>query len=183
MYRFNSTINIKTRNCLSCGKPCQPFSRGRCADCARIEDAQARMNEETAKEIISEGLSDIVERLDDIYSKWLRLSHIGEDGKCECYTCHKRFYWTAIQTGHFKRRGNMLLRWDERNTKPQCEECNCYRDEREMLRVYAERLEKENAGIVSILNEEASIVFKPSRTDLNQMVLDYTLKFKSLKRR
>lgn len=181
MYRFNSTIRITEKVCNICGKKRPIFSNGACKECAHVRDALANRAEDEEKEMEREGLGDIVKRLDDIYSKWLRLKYADKEGKCKCYTCGKKLYWTAMQCGHFIRRLVYLLRWDERNTRPQCEECNCHREEREMLQVFAANLERERPGIVALLNEERNIVFKLSRTDLNQMILDYTIKFKKLK--
>lgn len=181
MYKYNSTIKIKLKTCNVCGLERPIFSNGACKPCATQRDTLAAIAAESEKEIHKEGLADIRNRLDDIFSKWLRLSLADKDGKCECYTCKKKFYWTAMQAGHFVRRGNMLLRWDERNVKPQCEGCNCHREEREMLEVFAQHLEKETPGIVAILKEEQYIIYKPSRTDLNQMIVEYSIKFKKLK--
>lgn len=182
MYRHNSTIRITEKVCNVCGKKRPIFSNGACKECAHVRDALANRAEDEEKEIEREGLGDIVKRLDDIYSKWLRLSYADAEGKCECYTCGTRYFWTALQCGHFIRRGNYLLRWDIRNTRPQCEHCNVYREEREMLSVFAANLEREYPGRVEQLHEERNIVFKLSRTDLNQMIVDYTIKFKKLKR-
>jgi ribosomal protein L37E len=40
---FNSTIIQKKKNCKSCGKPSFIFSKGRCRQCATIEDTKARV--------------------------------------------------------------------------------------------------------------------------------------------
>ena len=185
LYRYNSSLKIKIEPCIYCGLKKPVFRRDQrepvCKECATIRDVQQATEAENTRMIQNEGLSDLVDRLDDIFSQWLRLSHADNYGKCECYTCGKKFYWTAMQAGHFIRRGNMLLRWDERNIKPQCERCNCHREEREMLAEFAKRLDKETPGVVAILKEEQYIVYKPARTDLNQMIVEYTIKFKKLK--
>lgn len=41
MRAYNSTIKLKQKTCVNCGKPCIWFSKKRCKDCARIEDSMA----------------------------------------------------------------------------------------------------------------------------------------------
>ena len=180
MYRHNSTIRITEKICNVCGKKRPIFSKGACQSCATIRDTKIRMEEETERVIVSEGLSDIIERLDDIYSKWLRLSSADEEGRVQCYTCPEVLYWTAIQCGHYESRGNMRLRWDTRNTRPQCETCNQFKHGN--LGIYTTNLELEWPGITDILHEESTVIYKPSRHELNQMILEYTQKFKALKK-
>lgn len=183
-YRYNSHIKIKVEPCTRCGHPKPVFKRNKkegtvlCKECATITSTQAAIEEEESKLIVSD-LGPLIIRADEIYSKWLRLSYANEFRMLNCYTCETYIYWTAADCGHFKKRGNMLLRWDPRNTRPQCEQCN--RKKGGMEVEFARRLNLEFPGIVDILEEEANLVYKADRTEINGYILDYTQKFKALR--
>src|SRR5688572_200651 len=149
MRRFNSTISVKKKACKRCGEPKFIFSRGRCADCSRIEDTLAKMEEETEAELKEEGLWDLIKEADDIYSRWLRLSEADERGLVCCYTCSVVLRWQDAQCGHFVKRGNLLLRFDPRNTRVQGKCCNEYKDGN--IGEYTRRLEIDHPGITTIL--------------------------------
>jgi hypothetical protein len=63
-------------------------------------------------------------KLDGIWSKYTRLSNMGEDGYIECYTCHKTYDYSHVECGHYMVRTHKATRFLERNTKPQCYRCN-----------------------------------------------------------
>ena len=44
-----------------------------------------------------------------------------------CYTCGVKKRWQELQCGHFISRSCNQLRYDERNTKPQCVACNVFK--------------------------------------------------------
>ena len=64
-------------------------------------------------------------KLWNLMSKYIRLSYMGEDGKCQCVTCGIKREYKAIHAGHFipKAQGVQLF-FDERNVHPQCFRCN-----------------------------------------------------------
>ncbi len=69
--------------------------------------------------------STLINKLDIIFSKYIRLSNADKNGYCECFTCGKKLKWNkGIDAGHFMSRKNLSTRWDERNVKPQCKYCN-----------------------------------------------------------
>lgn len=175
---YNSTIRVKQKICTSCGKSCYWFSKKRCKDCARIEDTLAKMEEETNKEIEKEGLSELIDVADDLFSKVIRLSAADENGFVICYTCDIKIRWQDIQNGHYVKRGNLFLRFDTRNCRPQCEDCNKYKDGN--MAEYTRRLEAEHSGITDILKEEAALVYKPTRHELQAIIAECKLKLKGL---
>lgn len=67
-----------------------------------------------------------VERLDSIFSKFVRLRDSDSHGFSTCVTCCKVAFWTreGIQCGHFQTRGKYITRWHERNAHAQCAGCN-----------------------------------------------------------
>ena len=67
--------------------------------------------------------SGLIKKLDDIFSKWVRLSN-AIDGFVNCFTCGKNYHWKKLHAGHFMSRTPHSTRWDERNVNPQCFYCN-----------------------------------------------------------
>jgi hypothetical protein len=176
----NSTIRLKKKVCIRCGKECYWFSHKRCIDCARIEDSLARMEEESERVIEEEGLSDLIKMADDAFSKWLRLSNADKDGLVICYTCDLGMRWQDSQCGHYVKRGNLFLRWDTRNTRVQGECCNKYKGGN--YPEYTKRLEEEHPGITTILYEEGNLVYKPTREEIRNIYTEYSRKLKLLQK-
>lgn len=70
-------------------------------------------------------ISVLKKEYDFIYSWWIRLEDCTANGYNKCFTCHKVFKVIDLQCGHYWSRINSILRYDKRNTKPQCSICNC----------------------------------------------------------
>lgn len=174
----NSTIRVKKKICVRCGKEDYWFSRKRCRSCATIEDSLARMEEESNEEIKKEGLSELIKVADDIFSKWVRLSNADKDGLVTCYTCDAVLRWQDSQCGHYVKRGNLFLRFDPRNCRVQDRQCNEYKDGN--YAEYTKRLEAEHPGITDILQEEAALVYKPTRHEIQGIITEYNNKVKQL---
>lgn len=171
---FNSTIIRKEKVCKSCGKPCYPFSKGRCQPCATREDTMKRMEQHSEKIIVEDGLQDLIKDADAIFSKFIRLKYADKEGKVQCYTCPTVKHWTLMQNGHYIRRAHLFLRYDERNCKPQCVDCNEYKNGN--IGAYLWKLETQTPGITDILLEESNLVYKPTRDEIRAIISDYTQK-------
>lgn len=178
MRRFNSTIQVKKKVCNRCGLPKYIFSKGRCQDCARIEDVMNAMDEEGEEEIEREGLAALIKEADEIYSKWLRRSSADKDGFVTCFTCDSRLRWQAAQCGHYIKRGHLYFRFDHRNTKIQDEECNVFKGGN--YPEFTKRLEAESPGITEYLMTEANLVYKPTRDEIRGIINEYSIKYKKL---
>lgn len=178
IYRHNSSIGIKLRPCKSCGRNSQIFSKGRCQNCAKIEDTHAKIVATQQKE---DGLPELIDRLDGLVSKYVRWSapHNG-NMEIECYTCGDWRARIVMDAGHHITRNCMYLRFDTgRNLRPQCHICN--RSKYGMAPAFGKRLELEMPGVTEILLEESRIVHKWSREELKQMILEFEQKLKQLK--
>ena len=176
---YNSTISKKLKPCSSCGKPCYWFSKKRCSQCAKVEDVQKRMEKETEKMIADEDLSDLIADADAIFSQFIRLKYADKNGIVKCFTCDIRKHWTLMQNGHYIKRGHLYLRWDERNCRPQDNNCNCLQDGN--IGAFTINLEKECRGVTDILKSEMRIVHKPTRQEIREIIAEYTPKVKALK--
>lgn len=180
IFRHNSTIGIKQRPCKSCGRPSVIFSKGRCQNCSRIEDTQKKMSAETDRLIQEEDLGIIIDDLDAIFSQFVRLSAAGKNGILNCYICDKPVHWKEAHNMHYVKRGaSLYLRFDPRNNKAGCEGCNKWKDGNYIE--YAKKLESETPGITDILYEEGNLVYHPTKSELKQLISEYSTKVKNLK--
>lgn len=66
------------------------------------------------------------DKLDAVFSKYIRLKYSDDKGYCRCISCSKIFYWKDIQNGHYMSRRYMSTRFSEDNCRPQCVACNIF---------------------------------------------------------
>ena len=175
MIRHNSTIISKKKKCVSCGRIDYHFSKKRCKTCATIEDTQKRVD---SMDEDQESLQYLMQDLDHVFSKYIRLKYADDKGMVECFTSGKKFHWGKIQCGHFIPRSNLGTRWLEANCRPQSEYDNCFLSGN--MDVFEKKLEEEKSGSVDYLRELAYQVAKPSRDELKQMIIEYRHKVRML---
>jgi hypothetical protein len=174
----NSTIIPKKKK-LGCGCYDFPFSRNRCKMHATAEDAMTRLAEYNDKMIEDENLSELVSEADDIFSKFVRLSVADKDGYLNCFICGKRVHWKEAENMHYIKRGaSLFLRFDLRNNKAGCNDCNCKKDGNYLE--YAKKLESKSPGITDILYEEGNLYVKVTKDDIKSIILEYSSKVKEL---
>lgn len=165
---YNSTIKQKYSTCDICGdnRP-KPTIKGLC----QTHYWQSVKLKSAAKERIKDiepDLQDLISDADAVYSRWLRLSSVDQNGYIRCYTCGWRKHLAHQQCGHYIKRGNLFLRFDPRNTRVQCYDCNITKQGNYIE--FTKRLEKENPGIIEILTEESRIIFRPSREEIRGII-------------
>lgn len=180
---YNSTIKQKRGICQICkdGRE-KPLTNKLCGYHYQLNLKLKSVNKVNRKEVEDddESVSILKKDLDVIFSQWLRLSNADDSGFCSCFICGESLPYSEMQAGHFIKRGNSLLRFDERNVKVNCRTCNELKDGN--LVEYAAKLEEERAGITEILFEEANLVYKFTRYELKQMIADYSDRLLKLKR-
>jgi hypothetical protein len=69
-------------------------------------------------------ISSLEDKLDALFSQYIRRSHADEGGTVSCVTCKKLMFWKDSDCGHWIKRQHRAVRWDERNVAPQCTRCN-----------------------------------------------------------
>lgn len=67
-----------------------------------------------------------VKKLDEVFSKYIRLKYALPNGMCQCISCGVFKPWKEIQNGHYMSRRYMSTRFDEDNCRPQCVACNIF---------------------------------------------------------
>lgn len=128
------------------------------------------------KSQVQEGNFDAADRqvlmneLDFVFSRILRFRETDKYSNCQCYTCPTRKHWSLMQCGHYVKRGNTEIRWNFKNAKVQCKYCN--ENLGGNLKVYAERLEKEEPGLPEQLTETGRQVYQWSREELKGLLID-----------
>lgn len=122
----------------------------------------------------------LVEQLDRVFSQFVRKSAASDLGLSYCYTCGLGMNWKKLQAGHFLSRKHMATRWDSRNVKCQCSDCNEIKQGN--LKVYAERLQAEyGKDILLELSVLSAQSVKFSKPELKEMMYDLKEKLAILK--
>jgi len=170
----NSTIQPKKKH-LICGHYDYNFSKGRCQQCTKVENFYKKQDKEIEND---QTLSELIKEADTLFSLYLRKSNADKNGEVKCYTCGIKKRWQEIQCGHYISRSCLYLRYDIRNTKPQCEYCNCGKHGN--LIEFGKRLEQEKQGLTEILYEEKQLVYKPTKDDIKQIIIEYQSKLNTL---
>ena len=96
----------------------------------RIKISNARKNKFKSR-------AGLVTKLDKVYSRYIREKY-SQDDTAVCITCNKVFEISNMDCGHYISRRFMSIRYDERNTHPQCVQCN--RFEQGNIDVYTQKI-------------------------------------------
>ena len=105
------------------------------------------------KENVDKALSRkiVIKEIDQLFSRYKRLENKNDNGLIRCFTCGKLFPYSVTDCGHFVGRQHLSLRWEERNTEPQCIDCNRFHEG--VKDVFALNLQKKyGVGIIEELN-------------------------------
>lgn len=123
----------------------------------------------------------LIERLDAVFSMYVRLRDCNEHGIFRCISCYRDFPFDEADCGHYIPRQHMSLRFDERNCNAQCRGCNQYA---------AGNLENYRLGLVAKYGESVVLsleskkheVNKLSEYELRDMISHYRKEVKRLKK-
>lgn len=108
-------------------------------------------------------ITKLKKKADALYSQKLRQTAADKNGMVKCYTCSTIKHWKELQCGHFVTRTYTNLRFDPRNTRPQCPGCNMFNQGR--LDVFATNLVREyGIGILEELQEAKKVKLTPKQT-------------------
>ena len=110
----------------------------------------------------------LINKLDKIFSEYIRKRDADKKGFCKCITCEREFKWNELDAGHFISRKEMSVRWDERNVAAQCQYCNRFRYGRQYQ--FSLALDKQSRGLSKRLYNKSKEVVKYSMNDLHELV-------------
>ena len=125
----------------------------------------------------------LVEKLDRIYSEYVRLFNTDENGYGNCVTCNTRKFYKDADCGHFITRVKKSTRWLHQpplvNASLQCKQCNMnggeqYLDGQMLDAIYGE-------GTADEVLRLSNISVKYSAADLAEMIEKYKVKLTNLK--
>lgn len=171
----NENCDAKNTECIKVGKylfclKCRNKAKQTLSKSAtkKVASKLYKQQKENGSSIDAER-SFLIQDLDVITSKYVRLKDANNEGIVSCFTCDWRGSWKDLDCGHYIVRSKMLLRWDLRNLRPQCKTCNQLNYGE--VEKFAINLEKENPGIVEALLEQSRITCKWSRSELKELLL------------
>ena len=193
---MNLIATSKFGDCVRCGeKDTSCKKRGKdliCTSCCKIEDTKKQVEKANLRNRVrglrghqvesgneqAASRQALIQDIDWVFSRIVRLRAADEHGNCQCYTCPTKNHWSLMQCGHYVPRGNMALRFSFDNTRVQCKSCNEFHTGN--LSVFKERLGREQAGLSESLENEAKIVFKYGLDELKVMLIDFRAKLRLL---
>lgn len=116
----------------------------------------------------------LTEKLDRVFSQYIRLKYSDSRGMCECISCGKHQHWKEIQNGHYMSRRYFSTRWSEDNCRPQCVACNIFNQGN--IQAYRVALIKQiGEQRVNLIEARArQETFKYGEFELNAMIKHYT---------
>lgn len=181
-------IPIKLKNCAYCFKPRKIFRTAdegpQCYYCYQdqvrdeyfenLKTGNTRRGGKKNKKKNEKQLT--LESADSRFSMYIRFQHAfwteggptGRTRMIKCYTCDKVLPFGQMQCGHFMSRKHMYTRWLPDNCRPQCQECNEFKNGN--LEEFEKRLEAESPGTPEQLRLLARKVWAPSENDLRDII-------------
>lgn len=121
-------------------------------------------------------------KADSVFSQYVRISHIDEWGRVQCFTCGVMHDWKEVDCGHFIPRGNKTTRYELDNCRPQCTTCNrVYHGREEQFRLNLVReigIERVN----TLIKWEKKPPFKLSHNFFQSKYEEYSEKLKEVKK-
>lgn len=113
-------------------------------------------------------LKSLRNKLDLLFSAWIRKRDANEHGMGRCITCGQ---YRLLQCGHFTRRQHTAGRWDEHNAHGQCARDNISGCELEHYEAIIKMYGIDEARRLRQLRYQA---WKPSRADLEALIAKYS---------
>jgi hypothetical protein len=121
--------------------------------------------------------TNLKEKLDKVFSLYIRLKDADENGFCTCYTCGKVAHYKEMQNGHFWSRTHLSTRFNEDNCKIQCVGCNIFKKGNYIE--YTKRLLKElGEEKFNELERLKNSTVKINKAEYEQMIEHYNQKIK-----
>jgi len=117
------------------------------------------------------------EKLNIIFSKYIRLRDTDAYGFGNCCTCKRLSHYDILECGHFRKRRHLAVCWDERNAHAQCHECNV-RDDAVDYMIFM--LGEYGVDIAQDIIEKSHVPAKFSKQDYEEMYQYFHGKIKEL---
>ena len=113
------------------------------------------------------------------FSLYVRQRDADHRGIVECCTCRLYHAWKYLDCGHFQSCGCEATRFDEKNTGPQCKDCNIGNQGKKYeFSLYLDG--KYGAKTAEKITIKSRMFCKRNRYDYEQIAEEYKLKLKEL---
>ena len=107
-----------------------------------------------------------------VFNKYIR-ERDSQDGYFTCISCGRTLTTDQMDAGHFAPvKGGSALRFDEYNVNGECKKCNGF-DEFHLIGYRRGIIEKYGEGVLLHLEQNARLIKKWSRTELNDIIERY----------
>lgn len=107
-----------------------------------------------------------------VFNKYIR-ERDSQDGYFTCISCGRTLTTDQMDAGHFAPvKGGSALRFDEYNVNGECKKCNGF-DEFHLIGYRRGIIEKYGEGVLLHLEQNARLVKKWSRSELNELIEKY----------
>ena len=115
-------------------------------------------------------LKSLRNKLDQVFSAWIRKRDANENGMGRCITCNR---WALLECGHFIPRQHKATRWNPLNAAGQCSYCNRWQHgaQGEFLMALTRKYDQ---VIVSELMRIGKTTAHFKRNDLSAMIETYS---------
>jgi len=114
-------------------------------------------------------------KLDDTFSKYIRMKYSPDGEHVQCISCGKFKEIKRMQAGHYISRKELALRWDERNVHPQCVKCNMFSEGNKPAHAI-KLIEMYGDGILQRLQVDSKRMTKLATFELVEMEKEYKKK-------
>lgn len=116
--------------------------------------------------------TDLVKKLDKVFSLYIRLRDTSPRGFFRCISCGQVKHFEKADCGHYHSRKNMATRFSELNCNAECSSCNRFSSDH--LIGYRENLIKKiGEKRFAMLEVEAKSIKKWSDFELEQLIIYY----------
>lgn len=132
------------------------------------------------KDMKTKKKTDLRDKLDRVFSEFIRLRDADENGYVCCISCGKIDHWRKIHCGHFVNRGHTSTRFNEKNCNGQCVTCNSY-DEGNNIGYTRGLIKKYGPGIIQELEIIKGQCTKYTDFEYRVLIAHYTKEVKQLK--
>lgn len=126
----------------------------------------------------TEKLGALIKKLDVQVSLFVRLSAADQNGTVKCISCDDKLFWSDADCAHFKDRDNMVTRFFHPNLAPACQNCNRF-NHYEHIKAWEAKLSDVQKAF---LDERSHMMWKFTRPELEEMIIEFTEKVKTLRK-
>ena len=125
-------------------------------------------------------MANLKDKLDRIFSEYIRLRDSDANGYCRCISCGAVHHWRDVDCGHYVNRSHMATRFDERNCNAQCRKCNRF-DEGNNIGYTKGLIAKYGDKVIDELYVKKYSISKMSKAEFEILIDHYKNEVKKLK--